>query len=117
MNLLALIRRDAVAITNVLSALIVLVSLTAHLDAGQQGALNTVAVAVMALLGTVGVVTADKLVPFVVGVGKAVVALVVAFGLHLDPTMQVAIITVLETLSALLLRGQLTSVVPPRSAS
>lgn len=112
MNVLALLRRDAVAIMNVLSALVVLISLTAHLSVGVQGGLNAVVAAVFGLIGVVGVVSADKLMPFIVGLGKAVLALVLAFGVGVDPALQVAVLAVLETLSALLLRAQLTSVVP-----
>jgi len=112
MSIPAAIRRNAVVLTALLAAAIQLVSsFVVHLTPDQQAGFNAVVTAALGLVAMIGVYGADKLVPAVVGFAKAAVALGLAYGLHLDPVAQGAILAFVEAGAALLMQSQLTSAV------
>lgn len=92
------------------AALVMAAGLAFHLSSDAQAGLNAAAVAV------VGVITAatvhDGVSAAVLGLVKALVALVLAFGLHLSPDWQVAILTLAAAVTAMFVRTQATAPVP-----
>lgn len=104
--------RDPVLIMAFISsAIAVLSSLLLHLSDTQQGVLNA---AVVALFGFIagGMLARDKAVPAIVGLIKAVIAVAIAFGLHMTPEVQGLVLTLVAAGAALLIRPQVTAAVP-----
>lgn len=104
--------RDPVLIMAFISsAIAVLSSIWLHLSIEQQGVLNAAVVALFGFIAAV-MLSADKAVPAIVGLIKAVVAVAIAFGLHLSPEVQGLIIALVAAGAALLVRPQVTASVP-----
>jgi hypothetical protein len=82
-----------------------------NLDAGVQGAANAVILAA-AGLATAAMVSVDAALPALTGLIKAVFALVLAFGVHLPDTTQVAILAVVTAVGAFFVRQNVQSKVP-----
>lgn len=96
------------------SGLIALVSATvATLSTEQQGALNAGVAAVLAVVST-GFLRAEQSVAVLVGLGKAAIAVALAFGLALSPEVQGTVMVVVElALTGVLVRPNVTAKVRP----
>jgi len=79
-----------------------------NLTIEQQGVLNAVAVAVAALLTAIAV-RSDQMVPAILGVIKAVLALALAFGLAMSPDNQAIVMTFATAAVAMFVRTQVTA--------
>jgi hypothetical protein len=77
---------------------------------------GTVAGALVVLGGAVeaALVSVDRVLPLLVGVGKAVLAVVAAFGVHLPDNWVSAIMALLTVIAGLAVRQQVGAVEPPR---
>jgi hypothetical protein len=78
------------------------------LTVGQQGALIAVATAAFGVAGALAV-SAEKAAPLVAGLVQSVIALALAFGLHLDPTTQGSIMAFVAAGVGWYLRTQVTA--------
>lgn len=106
--------RDPVLIMALISSTIaVLSSFLLHLSDEQQGVLNACAVALFGFIAA-AMLARDKAVPALVGLFKAVIAVAVAFGLHLTPEAQGLVLTLVAAAGALLVRPQVTAAVQER---
>lgn len=76
-----------------------------------QGAVNAVSVALAGVL-TAFLVKSDNLLPAITGLGQAVIALVLAFGVHLDTNQQATAIIALGAIAAYVVRDRVTAPVP-----
>lgn len=83
-----------------------------NLTIEQQGVLNAVAVAVAALVTAI-MVQSEQMVPTILGVLKAVLALFIAFGLALSPDNQAIIMTFATAAVAMFVRTQVSVAEPP----
>lgn len=77
----------------------------------QQGTVNAVAVAVCGAV-TAFLVKSDNLLPAITGLGQAVIALVLAFGIHLDTNQQATVIIALGAVAAYVVRDRVMAPVP-----
>ena len=93
------------------SSVIMLLSVALHLTAGQQGAINAVAAALVGLITSISVAK-DGGLALIVGLIKAAVALGIAFGLNWTPEVQAMVMTVATTVVQLFVRTQVTAKVP-----
>lgn len=77
---------------------------------------GTVSAALVVLGGAVSaaLLSIDRLLPLLVGVGKAVLAVVAAFGLHVPDNYVAALMAVLTVVGGLVTRPQVGAVEPPR---
>lgn len=77
---------------------------------------GAVAVALLAIGGALeaALVSVDRLLPLLVGLGKAVLAAVASFGVHLPDNHVAAIMAVLTVFAGLQVRKQVGAVQPPR---
>jgi hypothetical protein len=104
--------RDPVWYTNLFAVLVSAVAAFGlNLTDDQQGALNAVAV------GLAGVIIAIKLrsegqLAVVVHLVQAVIALGLAFGLHLSPEQQLVAVALVQAVGSGFLRTQVTAPVP-----
>lgn len=106
------LKREPQWIAAVIVIVVMGVSLFAlHPSVDQQGAINAVVIAVTAVF--VALTTHDGQLAAIVGLFKALIALGLAFGLHMSPAEQVEILTALTTLASMWLRTQLGAPVPP----
>jgi len=78
------------------------------LTADEQGVLNSVVLAVIAIVVAVAAKSGTSLA-LVVNLTKALLALVIAFGLHLSPDAQAAIMTIVMAVGSGFLRTQITA--------
>lgn len=107
-------REPAVILALVSSAIMVVSQFIFQLSVEQQGALNAVAMAVVGVV-TLFAVVEDGGLGLLVGLSKAVMALALAFGLHLDPGAQTVVMTfVTVLLQAIVVRP---NVVAPTTAA
>lgn len=79
----------------------------------QQGVLNAVAVGIAGLV-TALLVHSEQLVPAIVGLVQAVLALILAFNLHLFGSNQVAIMAFITAVGAAFVRTQVVVLTPPQ---
>lgn len=99
-------RREPALWLALVAAVIQMVSAFAfHLTTEQQGVLNAVAVAVAGLVTAV-IVRSDQMVPAILGVLKAVIAVGLAFGLAMSPEAQATIMSFAAALAAVFVRTQ-----------
>jgi len=109
--------RDPVLIMAFISsAIAVLSSLVFHLSDEQQGVLNAVVVALFGFIAA-AMLARDKAVPAIVGLIKAIIAVAIAFGLHMTPEVQGLVLTLVAAGAALLVRPQVTASVPEDTVS
>lgn len=108
--------REPVAIVQglVVPILLALVLLF-HLNDTLTGALNVLIVAVGGAVAAAGV-GVDKLLPLLGGLAKAVLAVLLAFGMNVPETTQAFVLTVTSILVAFLTRPQVTAKAPPAPA-
>jgi hypothetical protein len=104
--------REPAQILGLVSAVIALASSTLlHLTVEQQGVLNAVAVAVIGVI-TALAVGGEKAAAAVSGLIQAVLACALAFGLHISPETQGAVMAFVAAVTAFWLR---TQVIAPTS--
>jgi hypothetical protein len=84
-----------------------------HLSDDQQAVLNACAVALFGLL-TALAVRGDYLLPAILGFVKAVLAVGLGFGLHLDAAQQSTLMIVVTAVGAVAVRDRVIAPVPPR---
>jgi hypothetical protein len=77
----------------------------------QQGVLNALAVATIGF-ATAWAVSAEKAAPAILGLAQAVLACALAFGLHLEPTTQSAVMAFATALVSAFVRTQVTAPQP-----
>lgn len=95
------------------SAVVQLVSaLWLPLTVEQQGGVNAVAVAVLGVVTAVAVAK-ERVAPAVLGLVQAVLALALAFGLHLPDTHQSVIMAFAAAVAAMFTRTQVVAPAPP----
>ena len=108
--------REPALILGVIASAIQLVSATVlPLSVEQQGVLNAVAVAVFGFV-TAWAVSAEKAAPAVLGLVQAVLACALAFGLHLEPATQGAVMAFATALVSAFVRQQVVAPVPAAAA-
>jgi hypothetical protein len=78
------------------------------LSTDEQGVINAVAVAIAGLLTAIAV-KSDNLLPLIVGLGKAVLALGVSFGLGWTPSQQSTLMVIVTLVAAAFVRTQVTA--------
>ena len=83
------------------------------LTEGQQGVLNAVAVAIAGLITAV-IVKSDQMVPAILAVLKALIALGLAFGWALSPEAQSTIMSFAAAAAAMFVRTQVDAPAPPQ---
>ena len=85
--------------------------LALHLTSEQLGLTNALAIAVIGI-AVAASVRSDQWVPALLGLLKALGALVIGFGLHWTPEAQAAVMLAAVAVSALFTRTQVTAPVP-----
>src|SRR6266508_6451352 len=104
--------RDPVWYTNLLAALVMLIStFFVPLAIDQQGAVNAVALALAAIWSSWRV--SDGQLALVVGLFKAIIAVGISFGLHLIDVQQLVIMTVVTAVGSGFVRTQVGAPLPP----
>jgi hypothetical protein len=106
-----LFARDVPQWLALVASLVMGVGLLLHLTADQQAGLNAVAVAVAGIITAVSV--HDGVSAAVTGLIKAVIALVLAYGVHLSADWQVAIMSITAAVVAFFVTSRATAKVPP----
>lgn len=108
--------RDPVWYTNLVAALVMLVStFFVPLTIDQQGALNAVALAVAGIVSAWKV--SDGQLALVVGLFKAIIAVAISFGLHLTDVQQLVIMTVVTAVGSGFVRTQVGAPIPPPAST
>lgn len=82
------------------------------LTTDQQGTLNAVVAAVLGLVVAFAV-SAEKAVPFLLGLLEAIIAVAVSFGANLTPTNQLVIMGLAAAVVAMFTRTQVVAPIPP----
>jgi hypothetical protein len=102
-------RREPALILGLVAAVIQMVSAFVFpLTVEQQGVLNAVAVAVVGLITAI-IVRAEQLAPAILGLVQSVIAVGLAFGLHLTPENQSVIMTFAAAVVAMFTRQVVTA--------
>lgn len=104
-------REPALVMAFISSAIMVFSSFIFPLSDEQQGVLNAVVVAIFGFI-TAALLAHEKLVPALVGLVKAVIAIAISFGLHLSPEQQGVLLAFVAGAAALWYRPQVTASVP-----
>lgn len=81
-----------------------------------QGAVNAVAVALAGAI-TAFLVRSDNLVPAITGAFQAVIALILAFGVHWSSEQQASLMIAIGAVVAIIVRDRVTAPVPPAVVS
>lgn len=111
-KIINLLNREPAFISGIIATLIQLLSITVtHWDTNTQGAINAVIVAVMGVI-TAWAVSKDGALAALTGLGKALIALGLAFGLELSPNLQTMIMMAVTVLASFLVRDRVTAKVP-----
>lgn len=113
MNPKLIFGREPALWLNFLAVLVYAAGLLLDLSVETQGILNGIAAAVAGLL-IAGFVAAEEWVPILVGLFKAVIALVISLGVNLSPEVQVMIMAGLTAFLALATRTQVVAPVAPK---
>jgi len=109
-------REPAVLMAFIASAIAVFSSFILPLSDTQQGVLNAADVALFGFI-TAALVAKEKLLPAIMGLVKALIAIAISFGLHWSPEQQGLILSLVATGAALLgVRPQVVASVPPEAA-
>lgn len=104
--------RDPVFLAQLVAAVIMAISTFAFpLTVDQQGVLNALAVSIAGIVASWRV--SDGQLALLVGLFKAVIAVGLAFGLHLTPEQQLVLITLVQLGGAMFVRTQVGSELPP----
>lgn len=113
MNPKLIFGREPALWLNFLAVLVYAAGLLLDLSVETQGILNGIAAAVAGLI-IAGFVAAEEWVPILVGLFKAVIALVISLGVNLSPEVQVMIMAGLTAFLALATRTQVVAPVAPK---
>lgn len=109
--------REPVALVQALFVPILLALILALPLGGElSGALNAVVTGVGGLVAAYGVQRWDAVLPILGGFAKSVIALILAFGIHLAENYQTLILSVLAIVVAYLTRPQVTAKVQAATA-
>lgn len=108
-------REPALVLAFISSTIAVMSALVFPLTDEQQGVLNAVVVALFGFI-TAALLSKEKLVPALVGLIKAVIAVAISFGLHLTPEVQGVVLTFVAAAAALWYRPQVVASVPAEEA-
>jgi hypothetical protein len=112
------IAREPVALVQALLVPIFLaIVLALPLDGDLSGALNAVVTGVGGLVAAFGVQRWDAVLPLLGGFAKSVIALILAFGIHLAENYQTLILSVLSIVVAYLTRPQVEAKATARLAA
>lgn len=106
----AVVGREPAIFFSMLATLIQAILLLFPWSDETHGVVNA-AVLAAAGLATAAYVSVDAVLPALVGLIKAVFAVVLAFGVHLPDTTQVAVLAIVSAAMAFLVRGSVTPVV------
>jgi hypothetical protein len=110
------IARDPVVYTNLVAAVVVLVStFVLPLTADQQGVLNALALAVAGLVS--GWRVSDGQLALGMALFKSIIAVAVSFGLHWSPEQQLIVIAVVQAIGVAFVRTQVGAPVPPPAST
>lgn len=103
--------RDPVFVTELGGMLVLAISLFFNLNPTVQGLVNAV---VMALVGVVSawLVSAEKALPLIAGLARAVIALMVGLGIEVPANVQAGAFAVIGVFVAFMLRSQVVAPVP-----
>lgn len=104
-------REPALILALVASAVQMVSAFIWELTSTQQGTINALAVVVAGLITAI-MVRSDQLAPAILGVIQAILALGLAFGLHLAPENQSVIMTFAAAVVAMFVRTQVVAPVP-----
>lgn len=101
------VKREPVALVQGLLVPILLAIIMAlPLSAELSGALNAVIVGAAGLVAAFGVARWDAVLPLLGGLAKAVIALILAFGIHMPETYQTLTLSIIAITVAFLTRPQ-----------
>lgn len=110
------ISREPVALVQALLVPIMLaIILALPLGGDLSGALNAVVTGVGGMVAAFGVQKWDAVLPLLGGFAKSVIALILAFGIHLAENYQTLILSVLAIVVGFLTRPQVTAKVPQQA--
>ena len=108
--------RDPAVYTALVAALVMLVSTFVwNLSDTQQGTVNGLAVAIAGAWAAWKV--SDGQLPLLLGILKAILAVGISFGLHLDDGKQLVIMTLAAAIGAMFVRTQVGAPVPPPAST
>jgi hypothetical protein len=105
--------REPAVFWGLVATLLQAIALLLPLTETAQGALNAATLALAGFL-TAAMVSVDAALPALVGLLKAVFALVLAFGVHLPEATQVGILAIVTAFGAFFVRQNVTAKVPAR---
>lgn len=107
------VRRDPVVLTQALIVPILMaLSLLLHLNVEVQSYADAALLAVGGFVAA-AFVAVDAALPALAGLVKAVFSLLAGLGLHLDPTIQITVMSVIGAVTAFYVRTQVTAKVAP----
>lgn len=104
--------REPALVLGVTASVIQLITLFFHLSVEWQGAANALTVAVLGFI-LAAKVSAEAGAAAFIGLGKAAIALGLAWGLKWSPEVQVGIMSFITTGASWFARTQVTAPVPP----
>lgn len=105
-------REPIAVVQGLLVPILMTVVLLFHWPADTVGIVNAALLAIGGFVASLGV-GIDAALPLLTGLGKAVIAVLLAFGLHVPEVTQTVVLTVLSIVVAYLTRPQVTAKVPP----
>lgn len=105
--------REPVVVVETVVALLLAVSLFFNFSTDVQALVNAAVVAVGAV-AQAWTVSAEKALPLIAGAAKAIIALVIGFGVDVPPNVQAAVMAVIAVVVGFFLRGQVVAPVPLR---
>lgn len=104
--------REPAVFWGLVATLLQSIALLLPINAATQGAVNAATVALAGFL-TAAMVSVDAALPALVGLIKALFALLMAFGTHIAEPTQVGILAVVTALGAFFVRQQVVAKVGP----
>jgi nicotinamide riboside transporter PnuC len=93
------------------AAIITVATFIFPLTTDQQGVLNALVAAVLGLVVAFAV-SAEKAVPFLLGLLEAIIAVAVSFGANLPPTSQLVVMGLAAAIVAMFTRTQVVAPIP-----
>ncbi|SRR5216110_1555892 len=102
-------REPVVLVQGLLVPVALAVVLFLHLGDVASGALNTLIMVAGGLVAAWGVAKVDAVLPLAAGAAKAVLAVLLAFGLHVPDSTQTLALSVIGIVVAFLTRPQVTA--------
>lgn len=102
------LRREPAELVAVVVALLTACTLFLNFDMETQGVVNGALVTLGGFV-TAALVSAEKALPMLVGVGKAVIAVLLAFGIEMAPNVQAGVMAVLTVFAGLAVRDRVVA--------